>query len=434
LPNALVLVLIAATGCATPSAGEKEAKPADLERLKTVGGKANGTIVWTSARAGTPHLFTMKTDGSQVKQLTKGDMTDWYPRFSPNGSKILFCRSQEEGFVRQGQANAEGAWDLYTINVDGTEIGKVVENASWGSWIGPDEILFQRGGKILRAKLGTEDETKVVDTSHYPIFAGAIVQQPELSHDGHFLAMTLAGTRRQVGLWNVKKKTWTEVGQGSQIGWAPDGATVLWRNAGGRAFAEIAQVAIENGKPPEAVEPEKLSLLDLPGKRSREAFPRLSNDGKWLVLGAGIKNLEDDLEDFELYLWEVGAPKETATRLTFHGANDSWPDLFIGEPGKVPPPPGEAKPGEATPGEAKPGEATPGEATPGETSKTEKTQKVEKADTEVKEEPAQKAEPPQKEEPAGAGVDTGAEESDQPMPTSTAKPKGKGNKGKKKRR
>ena len=44
------------------------------------------------------------TDGSDVRQVTKGDHTDWYPRFSPDGHKLLFCRSHEKGFVSERDA------------------------------------------------------------------------------------------------------------------------------------------------------------------------------------------------------------------------------------------------------------------------------------------------------------------------------------------
>ena len=57
--------------------------------MKEVGGKAAGLIVWSSSRVGNHDLFTMNTDGSDVKQITKGDEVDWFPRFSPDGKQIL---------------------------------------------------------------------------------------------------------------------------------------------------------------------------------------------------------------------------------------------------------------------------------------------------------------------------------------------------------
>src|SRR4029078_10101017 len=126
----LMLLLAPGAGCATSAVpgAEKEAKPSDLDALKTVGAKANGVVVWTSARAGLPHIFAMKTDGSDLKQLTKGEKRDWSPRLSPDGQRVLFARSREKGFVPQHAASAPDTWNLFTVNVGGGEIKKVADN------------------------------------------------------------------------------------------------------------------------------------------------------------------------------------------------------------------------------------------------------------------------------------------------------------------
>jgi Tol biopolymer transport system component len=415
---------LALAGCAAPLAGgDKDIKAADAESLKAVGGKANGLVVWTSSRAGLPHLFTMRTDGSDVRQITKGDMTDWHPRFSPDGRKILFQRSTDEGFVRESDANVDGAWDLYTVNPDGSEISKVIENATWGSWAGPDEIVFLRGSKVMHVKLGSEDEAKIMDTSRYPFFDGVLVEQPELSKDGHFLALTLGGTKRQVGIWNIHGKAWTQLGQGSAIGWMPDGASVYWADDAGKESSRLAREPVVAGTPADERDPEKLRLIDLHGKRSRERFPRVSNDGKWFVFGASITALENDMEDFELYLWEVGSSATSATRLTFHSSNDRWPDIFVGAPGAAP---AESAP---TAGGAK--TAEPEEA----------AKPAEKAEP-GKDEEGAKAEPGKDEEGAKAEPAGGAAEDDagekEPAAKKPGKATGKGKsakgKGKGKRR
>jgi hypothetical protein len=329
--TSFVLLTLLLSACAAElESMDKDIKPADLEALKAIGAKANGLVAWTSSRDGLPHVYVMKTDGTEMRQLTKGNHTDWRPRFSPDGSKILFSRSRDQGFVRESEANAPGTWDLYTVPTAGGELTKVVEDAAWGSWTAGDEIVFVRGAKIMRTKAGASGETKITDTSRYPFFQGAFVQQPEISHDGHFIALTLAGGHRQAGIWNIKKKTWMQMGEGGQIGWAPDGASVYWADADGKDGSRIAREPVVAGTPADERDPDKILLVDLGGKRSRERFPRLSADGKWLVFSASIGSLEDDLEDHEIYLWEVGSSSKHATRLTFNTANDSWPDIFVG--------------------------------------------------------------------------------------------------------
>jgi Tol biopolymer transport system component len=416
LPLALAPGLLAS--CAeTPMEGmEKEVKPADLETLQAVGAKAGGLVAWTSSRAGLPHIFIMKTDGSDTKQLTKGDHTDWRPRFSPDGSKILFQRSRESDFVRESAANEDRTWDLYTVPVGGGELEKVADNATWGNWVGPSEIVFMRGSRIMKKKLsaeGPEAEARVIDVAKHPQFETATVMEPDLSHDGHFVALTLAGGRRQVGIYNVKKKVWTELAQGKQIEWAPDGASVYWIEAAGREGGRIAREPVVAGVPADDGDPDKRLLVDLGGKRSRESFPRLSNDGKWLVFAAAVGGgenggLENDLEDYELFLWEVGTPSSSATRLTFHTANDRWPDIFIGEAGKAAPAAEAAKDNEGA--------------------KTEEPESVAPAAPEPENKKA--AAPAEESEPAPAAAGSEETTDDSAAPTPPAKAKGK----KKKRR
>ena len=68
--------------------------------------------------------------------------------------------------------------------------------------------------------------------------------------------------------------------------------------------------------------------LDLPVPYSHEYFPKLNQDGRYLVLGASTGGHEHDVADYEIFLWPVGAPADQALRLTFHSGNDNWPDIF----------------------------------------------------------------------------------------------------------
>jgi hypothetical protein len=327
---------LAAAGCATfdsaPPTGSEE-KPSDEETaaMKAMGGKVKGTIVWSSSRLGNHDLFTMSTDGSHVKAITQGDQVDWFPRFSPDGSKILFCRSKK-GWVSERDANNSDKWDIFTINPDGSDAKKVVESASWGSWVGPDEIIYVRGKKVLRAKVGAsgaEGESELMDSEGVEALDGAELQQPELSKDGRFLAITLRGSKRETGIWDLKKKAWKQTGLGCQINWTPDGSSIYWVNPTGNGQSEVYKMPIKNGKPPKDFPDDQLHFMDVPGRRSHEYFPQLSSDGKWMVWGVTQRGHDHDIADYEIYIWQVGESPESAVRLTYHSGNDRWPDIFI---------------------------------------------------------------------------------------------------------
>ncbi|MEO6603918.1 MAG: hypothetical protein ABIQ16_28805 [Polyangiaceae bacterium] len=328
------VVALALGGCSAmtgaPPKGADDAPPADaLAAMKEVGGKAAGLIVWSSSREENHDLYTMSTDGSDVKQITKGDQVDWFPRFSPDGSKVLFCRSKS-GWVSERDANSSEKWDLYTVASSGGEVTKVIKDASWGSWISADEVLFVRGTKIFRSKLGSGEETLIMDSDGVSDLGGALLQQPELSADGKFIAITLRGSKRETGIWSIAKKSWTQTGLGCQINWTPDQASIYWVHPTGNGGSRVFKMPITNGTPP-AKEPDEdqLQFMDMPGRRSHEYFPQLSRDGKWLVWGITQRGHDHDIADYEIYLWEVGTPFEKAVRLTYNSGNDRWPDIFI---------------------------------------------------------------------------------------------------------
>ena len=323
----------ALSGCSSlsgaPPKGADDTPPEDeAAAMKAVGQKAAGRIVWSSSRVGNHDLFTMNTDGSDVKQITKGDQVDWFPRFSPDGSKVLFCRSKK-GWVSERDANASEKWDVFTIGVNGESPTQVAKDASWASWISQDEILYVRGTKVFRSKLGAGEETQLMDSEGVPELDGALLQQPELSSDGKFIAITLRGSKRETGIWNIAKKTWTQTGLGCQINWTPDHSAIYWVHPTGNGGSRILKMPINDGAPPKDASPDDSEFMDLPGRRSHEYFPELSSDGKWLVWGITQRGHDHDTADYEIYLWEVGAPTEKAVRLTYNSGNDRWPDIFI---------------------------------------------------------------------------------------------------------
>ncbi|HXU81184.1 MAG TPA: hypothetical protein VN914_07290, partial [Polyangia bacterium] len=178
-----MLSLALLVGCASTGGSEVSLSDSDRAAQQAVAAKLKGTIVWSSARLGNHDLFLMNPDGSNVRQITKGDNVDWFPRFSPDGSKILFCRSKK-GWVYERDANSDGKWDLWTVTPEGTNEEKVVDNASWGSWVSDGEIVYVRGTKIFRRKLAGGTETVVMNSEGVADLEGALLQQPELSHDG----------------------------------------------------------------------------------------------------------------------------------------------------------------------------------------------------------------------------------------------------------
>ena len=93
------------------------------------------TIAFTSSRDGQQRIWLKQLRGGGEVALTTG--SDDFPRFSPDGSSILFIRTDDTGS------------SLYRMSVLGTDLHRVVENATAGDW-SPDgtKIAFLRDSVI----------------------------------------------------------------------------------------------------------------------------------------------------------------------------------------------------------------------------------------------------------------------------------------------
>jgi Tol biopolymer transport system component len=80
----------------------------------------NGRIAFVANRgAASWQLYTMNPDGSDIVQITNQPPTfwdSWFPEFSPDGQKIVFCHDTLESF---------GNPDLYVVNADGTGLTRL---------------------------------------------------------------------------------------------------------------------------------------------------------------------------------------------------------------------------------------------------------------------------------------------------------------------
>lgn len=93
-------------------------------------------LVFNSGREGNDDIFIMEADGKNVTNLTNHAASDRVANCSPDGSKIVFS------------SNRDGGTDLYIMNVDGSEVKRLTSNDNYEdapTW-SPDgkKVLFSR--------------------------------------------------------------------------------------------------------------------------------------------------------------------------------------------------------------------------------------------------------------------------------------------------
>jgi dipeptidyl aminopeptidase/acylaminoacyl peptidase len=295
--------------------GERDAVGALARRL-------GGLVVWSSNRTGNHELYLLDLRTQAVRRLTNTPEVEFFSRFSPDGRRILFTRSQREYVTPRDPT----AWDVYVMNADGAGERLLARGGYSPQWApSGDAVIFLRGAQVIRLDLadgGPGRESVLLDGPATPGIEGGM-ETPELAPDGTRLAVTVR-SRRYGGVAVVdlgtRAVTRLSPGQACQITWVPGSEGLLWMENRGNGGTQI--VAGGPGRP-------RAVFMDLPGAYSHEYFPRVSNDGRWLAWGAAASGHEHDRADYEVFVWQIGRPVSEAVRLTHHPGNDQWPDLYV---------------------------------------------------------------------------------------------------------
>lgn len=262
------------------------AEPADTGAVKP-----SGRIVFSSNRGGPWRIWSIRADGSELRQLTqaRADEQDVDPALSPDGKLLLFTSTR-------GQTT--GIWRMA---LDGSGLTRLADGdqAEWS----PDgsAIVFRRQEQIYTRELASGRE-RVLSPSDWPHCSG-----PAWSPDGKTIAFACR--------WDAGNAVFVVPAAGGaptkvydrqpacEPHWSPDGQRLVYETE------------------------TRICTIQPDGKKNRpvtffggvQRYGRFSPDGQWIVYCQGVS----EQGPWELYL--IPAPGGTPMRLT-EGGSDLYPD------------------------------------------------------------------------------------------------------------
>jgi eukaryotic-like serine/threonine-protein kinase len=170
-------------------------------------------------------LWRRRADGSEAVQLTFGEMTAFMPRWSPDGSQIVF-----------GGQNGTGPMKIYAVAAGGGAPRRLTSDAS--ALFEMDPTWSPDGRQLVFATMAgdrAESGVHILDLESkrvtlLPESRGLF--SPRWSPDGRFIAAFSVDSLRLL-VFDVAARTWNELlreqTQISYDGWSPDSRSVLYR-------------------------------------------------------------------------------------------------------------------------------------------------------------------------------------------------------------
>lgn len=288
------------------------------ENIALAANLPKGFVVWSSNRSGNHDILMMELPGRKVTPLTTHPNAEYFARISPDGRKVVFARAQKPWVSQRNQE----LWDIYLLDIKSGKERLLAKNANTPTWsTDGKKVYFQR--KVVRfaeVDIKTGEERILFTSGNGDVKENSVLQTPVYNTNTNKMAVTFRGGQHMTAILDMHGN-FKELSDGCQLTWSKDGSFLYGVDYGGKMKNAFYLYDPKTGK--------AKPWLDMPGEYSHEYFPKLSNDEKYLVFAASTGGHEHDSADYEIFLWKVGAPAETATRLTYHTGNDNWPDVYL---------------------------------------------------------------------------------------------------------
>src|SRR5882724_617030 len=250
---------------------------------------ASSKLIFASNRDGSMQIYLMNGDGSGVTRLTYSGANDDFPRWSPNGTKILFQSDRDHPDT--------GYMDIYVMNSDGSGVTRLTNDpnddgmASWS----PDgsKIVFQsmRNGVNYQVYSMNADGSNQANLSNSASSDG----EPSSSPDG--TKIVFATDRDHTGF---------------------DSIYVMNSDGSNQHAVTFSSSNLEDTQPAWSPDGNKIAFVSTRDSTT-ETWQETDDDGNYITKSALHINKE---------VYVMNADGSGQTRLTIDPANDDSPSWF----------------------------------------------------------------------------------------------------------
>ncbi|MBD3391776.1 MAG: hypothetical protein GF418_06930 [Chitinivibrionales bacterium] len=263
------------------------------------------------------------------EQKITGSETEGRPRWSPDGSRIIFHRKNGD------------TYDVWMMQADFSGEQKIVPGGHTADWAdhgnavtaiihtaGASEL---EGTEVVKYDVSTGDVATIHDVEANGSNGWPLAQTAELHPDGRYILTFSRMDNHHSYIIDLVQQTYlynSEMWRGDcGPGWAPDGSYFTTTARTGSRPALKTGFTWDTDSLPE-------STHFLGMNTSTQYYHhghRISSDGEWAV--GGILWKGGSLSgNREIYVWEIADPNrdDHAVRLTFDTDEDQSPSLFVG--------------------------------------------------------------------------------------------------------
>lgn len=241
---------------------------------------SNGNIVYASGSDSNQHIWIMNADGTNQRQLTGGEGTNWQPRLSPDQKYIFFA------------SNRTGSAQIWRMNIDGSNQTQISEGKDGNRpiFVSADgkTIYFESPRDSNLGKLTIGDDGK----SSSSIVSTERMFQPEVNPAGETIAYFSRGKTQyfQIALMSLADgKIIKSIPLGDEkafpekVIWSADGRSlftlsrgeknfVVWKHSPETGKAEMFADLGEERVSDFALSPDGKSFIYVRGKELHDAF------------------------------------------------------------------------------------------------------------------------------------------------------------------